>query len=91
MAEIMEHMVRITCHVKKRKNNTFVLIFLIIGLILIYVINPLDKVIELNGWFSFVLLALVLLKAVSKNKVVNVVIQLLGVCFYLYLLIYYFL
>ena len=68
-----------------------VLLFLIIGLILLYVINPLNKEIELNGWYSFVLLALVLLKVVSKNKIVNIIIQLLGACFYLYLLIYYFL
>lgn len=74
----------------KRLTN-IVLVFLIVGLILLYIINPLNKEIELNGWFSFVLLALVLLKVVSKNKIVNIIIRLLGACFYLYLLIYYFL
>ncbi len=68
-----------------------VLAFLIIGLVLLYVVNPLNKEIELNGWYSIVLLALVLLKVVSKNKIANIIIQLLGACLYLYLFIYYFL
>lgn len=75
---------------KKLKIN-IILVFLILGLILLYVINPLDRVIEFNEWYSFVLLAAVLLKVVNKNRIVNVIIQLLGACFYLYLLIYYFL
>jgi hypothetical protein len=74
----------------KKPITNIILVFLIIGLILLYIINPLNKEIELNGWFSLVLLALVLLKVVSKNKIAHVIIRLLGACFYLYLLIFYF-
>jgi len=65
--------------------------FLVIGLILLYLINPFNKQPELNGWYSFVLLGVVLLRAVNKTRKVDVIIRIFGACFYVYLLINYFL
>lgn len=75
----------------KKQRINIVLAILVIGLILLYIINPLNKQIELNGWYSFILLPLVILRFINKIEIVDVVIRVLGVIFYIYLLIYYFL
>lgn len=75
---------------KKHKLNILSAI-LIAGLVVLYIINPLNKLIELNGWYSYILFGLVILSAVNKSKIVNIIFRILGASFFIYLLLYYFL
>jgi hypothetical protein len=75
----------------KKQGQNLLLAILVGGLILLYVINPSNKQLELNGWYTFILIGIVIFRAVNKNKMVDVIIRIFGACFFLYLVLYYFL
>lgn len=87
----MAYMDRIIYHIKKKQGQNILFAILIVGLVLLYVINPSNKQLELNGWYTFILLGVVIFRAVNKNKMADVIIRILGACFFLYLVLYYFL
>jgi len=74
----------------KKLRFNILLAILIGGLILLYVINPLNKQLELNGWYTFILLGILMLRVVNKSKMIDIIIRLIGACFFLYLVIDYF-
>lgn len=74
----------------KKLSFNVLLAILIGGLIFLYIINPLNRLIELNGWYTFILLGIVMLRVVNKSKIIDIIIRIMGVCFFLYLVLNYF-
>lgn len=74
---------------KKLRFNTLLAV-LISGLILLYVIDPLNSQVELNGWYTFILLGIVILRGLNKSKILDIIIRITGACFFLYLVLSYF-
>lgn len=71
----------------KSKGLNILFAVLIGGFVLLYVLDPLNKQIELNVWHTLFILGLVILKLVNKSKIVDVLIRFIGVSFFVYLLI----
>ncbi len=76
---------------KKAKVWNIIILIFTIGLFLLYLINPLHKKFEFNGAVSFVLFFLILIRLINKNKIIDIIIISVGICFFLGLVVYYFL
>lgn len=77
---------------KMKKQTLSIVIFLLVAfLILLYIINPLNRQFEFSGWVSPILLFIVILKLFNRNKKIDVFLRIMGVVIYLVLLAYYFL
>lgn len=75
----------------KKQTLNILIVLLVAFLILLYLINPLNRQFEFCGWVSPILLFIIILKLFNRNKKVDTLIRIIGAVIYLTLVAYYFL
>jgi len=68
----------------------FIVIIMVLGLIILYILDPLNRQPESNGWISFFLIPIVILSEFNLNQKINLFLRIIAVGLYIYLLVQYF-